>query len=309
MNHAPLIIETHGLTKRFGDRTALAALDLAVPRGIAFGFLGHNGAGKTTLIRLLLGLTKPDSGTIVIAGRHVGENRHEVLSDVGAIVEAPHFHGHLTGQENLEIVAAVRGPQAYARIEPAIARVGLRDRAEHRVSTYSQGMRQRLGIARCLLADPELLILDEPTNGLDPGGIRQLRQLITELVAEGRTVFLSSHLLSEIERTCSAVAVIDQGRLVWQGAIAEIASDVHHYDIDCDHPSAAADLLSSDAAVIQATTTPGGVRVAVADSRAVTGLNARLVRAGIAVSGVSPVRVSLEDRFLEMTTRGGGRRP
>jgi ABC-2 type transport system ATP-binding protein len=225
MDHSPLIIETHGLTKRFGERTAVADLDLAVPRGSAFGFLGHNGAGKTTLIRLLLGLTRPDSGTILIAGRGGGENRHEVLSGVGAIIEEPHFHGHLTGQENLEIVAAVRGSQAYARIEPAIARVGLRDRAGDRVRTYSQGMRQRLGIARCLLADPELLILDEPMNGLDPGGIWQLRQLIADLVAEGRTVFLSSHLLGEIEKTCSAVAVIDQGRLLWQGAIGEITGD------------------------------------------------------------------------------------
>jgi ABC-2 type transport system ATP-binding protein len=245
MDHSPLIIETRGLTKRFGNRTAVAGLDLAVPRGNAFGFLGHNGAGKTTLIRLLLGLTRPDSGTIVIAGRRVGGNRREVLSGVGAIIEEPHFHGHLTGQENLEIVAAVRGPQAYARIEPAIARVGLADRADERVRTYSQGMRQRLGIARCLLADPELLILDEPMNGLDPGGIRQLRQLIADLVAEGRTVFVSSHLLGEIEKICSAVAVIDQGRLLWQGAIGEIIGD----------------------------------------------------------------GVSLEDRFLEMTTRVGGRRP
>jgi ABC-2 type transport system ATP-binding protein len=309
MHPSQLIIETRGLTKRFGSRTAVAGLDLAVPRGNAFGFLGHNGAGKTTLIRLLLGLTQPDSGSIVISGRRVAENPQEVLSGVGAIIEEPHFHGHLTGQENLEIVAAVRGPQAYARIEPALARVGLRDRANDRVRTYSQGMRQRLGIARCLLADPELLILDEPLNGLDPGGIRQLRQLIADLVAEGRTVFLSSHLLGEIEKTCSAVAVIDQGCLVWQGAIGEIAGDHRHYDIDCDKPSVAADLLSTDAAVLQVTTRPGGIRVSVADARAVTSLNARLVGAGLAVSGVSAVRISLEDRFLEMTTRVGGRRP
>jgi ABC-2 type transport system ATP-binding protein len=312
MDHSPLIIEIRSLTKRFGDRAAVADLDLAVPRGNAFGFLGHNGAGKTTLIRLLLGLTQPDSGTIMIAGRRVGENRQEVLSGVGAIIEEPHFHGHLTGQENLEIVAAVRGPQAYPRIEPAIARVGLRNRADDRVRTYSQGMRQRLGIARCLLADPELLILDEPMNGLDPGGIRQFRQLIADLVAEGRTVFLSSHLLAEIEKTCSAVAVIDQGRLVWQGpigAIGEIAGGHRHYDIDCDNPSVAVDLLSSEAAALQVTASPGGIRVTVADARAVTVLNARLVGAGIAVSGVSPVRVSLEDRFLELTTRVGGRRP
>jgi ABC-2 type transport system ATP-binding protein len=168
-------------------------------------------------------------------------------------------------------------------------------------------MRQRLGIARCLLADPQLIILDEPMNGLDPGGIRQLRQLIADLVAEGRSIFVSSHLLDEIEKTCNAVAVIDQGRLVWQGAIGEIGRETHRsYDIDCENPSAAMHVLSLDPTVSRIEARPGGVRIAVADAAAVTGINARLVGAGIAVSGVSPVRVSLEDRFLEMTTRVGG---
>jgi ABC-2 type transport system ATP-binding protein len=301
------MVETHGLTKHFGARAAVAELDLAVPRGLAFGFLGHNGAGKTTLIRLLLGLTQPDAGRILIAGRPVAGNWAEVLAGVGAIIEEPHFHGHLTGQENLEIVAAVRGPQAYARIEPALTRVGLGDRAGDRVRTYSQGMRQRLGIARCLLADPDLLILDEPTNGLDPGGIRQLRQLIADLVAEGRTVFLSSHLLGEIEKTCSAAAVIDQGRLVWQGTLGEPTGHPL-YDIDCEHPSAAVDFLVGQASVVKVSPRTGGVRVTLTDSRAVIALNAKLVGAGIAVSGVTPVRVSLEDRFLAMTTRVGGGR-
>jgi ABC-2 type transport system ATP-binding protein len=251
MNNSPLAIETRRLTKRFGRRTALADLDLAVPSGRAFGLLGHNGAGKTTLIRLLLGLIQPDSGTITIAGRHLPEHRQEVLAGVGAIIEEPHFHGHLTGWENLRIVAAVRGPHTVARIEPALARVGLLDRRGDRVRTYSQGMRQRLGIARCLLADPRLLILDEPMNGLDPGGILQLRHLIAELVAEGRTVLLSSHLLGEIEKTCHAVAIVDQGRILWQGMIDDLV----------DRPAGTA------------------------------------------------VRVSLEDRFLEMTTRVEDGRP
>jgi ABC-2 type transport system ATP-binding protein len=309
MTDSSLIIETRGLTKRFGARTAVADLDLAVPRGRAFGLLGHNGAGKTTLIRLLLGLVQPDGGTIRIAGRPVAENRRDVLSDVGAIIEEPHFHGHLTGRENLATVAAVRGPRAGTRIEPALERVGLTDRADDRVRTYSQGMRQRLGIARCLLADPQLLILDEPMNGLDPGGIRQLRQLIADLVNEGRTVFLSSHILGEIEKTCHAVAVVDRGRLVWQGPIDQIRDDVPaHFDIDCDDPPAAIRLLSSEPTVLQVTSRPGGVQVAVTDSGSMSGINARLVGAGIAVSAVSPVRISLEDRFLEMTTRVGGRR-
>jgi ABC-2 type transport system ATP-binding protein len=257
MNNSPLIIEAQGLTKRFGRRTAVADLDLAVPPGCAFGFLGHNGAGKTTLIRMLVGLTQPDAGTIQIAGRRLAEHRQEVLARVGAIIEEPHFHGHLTGRENLRIVAAVRGPQAHSRIEPALARVGLSDRADHRVHTYSQGMRQRLGIARWLLADPELVILDEPMNGLDPSGMLELRTLIADLVAEGRTVFLSSHLLDEIEKTCHAAAVIDQGRLVWQGAIGELVGDDRaQYDIDCDNPRAALNLLAEHPTVTRSSRPP-----------------------------------------------------
>jgi ABC-2 type transport system ATP-binding protein len=206
MTNSPHIIETHGLSKRFGERPAVIDLDLTVPRGTAFGFLGHNGAGKTTLIRMLLGLTRPDSGTMRIAGRPIPEDRAEVLARVGAVVEEPHFHRHLTGRENLRVVAAARGPEARQRIGAALARVGLSDRADDRVRTYSQGMRQRLGVARCLLADPELLILDEPMNGLDPAGILEFRTMLGELVEEGRTVFLSSHLLDEVQKTSWAPA-------------------------------------------------------------------------------------------------------
>lgn len=156
-NDSSLIIETRALTKRFGRRAAVAGLNLHVPRGCAFGFLGHNGAGKTTLIRMLVGLTQPDAGTIQIAGRALHKHRQEVLARVGAIVEEPRFHGHLTGHENLRVVAAARSLGAQRRIEPVLERVGLADRANDRVRTYSQGMRQRLGIARCLLADPELV--------------------------------------------------------------------------------------------------------------------------------------------------------
>src|SRR5580704_16944048 len=159
-------IETVGLTKRFGERTALDGIDLRVPRGSAFGFLGPNGAGKTTIIRTLLGLTPANSGTMEVLGYPVPRERAQALRRVGAIVEEPRFHPNLTGRENLRLVAAVRGPEAHARIAPALARVGLAERADERVKKYSLGMRQRLGVARCLLADPLLLILDEPTNGL-----------------------------------------------------------------------------------------------------------------------------------------------
>src|SRR5215203_5214851 len=208
-NDKRFVIETDGLTKRFGNRVAVDEVDLHVPRGSAFGYLGPNGAGKTTLIRMLLGLTKASSGEMRLLGRSVPAHRAAALARVGAIVEEPRFHGHLTGRENLTVIAAAREPEAHARIDGALARTGLSQRAGERVKGYSLGMRQRLGVARSLLADPELLILDEPTNGLDPAGMREFRHMIRGFVAEGRTVLLSSHLLDEVEKVCDFVAIVD----------------------------------------------------------------------------------------------------
>src|SRR3954447_22961229 len=218
------VIETRGLTKRFGQRTAVDGVDLVIPAGAAFGFLGPNGAGKTTLIRTLLGLTQPTSGEIALLGLPQPEKRSEALARVGAIVEEPRFHPHLTGRENLKIVAAARDRAADQRIPDSLERVGLTHRANDRVKTYSLGMRQRLGIARCLLADPALLMLDETMNGLDPAGILEMRRLIRTFVDEGRTVFLSSHLLDEVEMTCDQVAIVDHGRVVVQGPVEELAA-------------------------------------------------------------------------------------
>jgi ABC-2 type transport system ATP-binding protein len=301
------IIETRGLTKSFGGRAAVVDLDLAVPRGCAFGFLGHNGAGKTTLIRMLLGLTQPSAGSMSLLGQPLPAERAAVLARVGAIVEEPHFHGHLTARENLRVIAAVRGPDTFGRIDGALRRVGLLDRAGDRVRTYSQGMRQRLGVARCLIADPELLILDEPMNGLDPGGIQDFRTMIAELVGEGRTVFLSSHLLDEVEKTCDAAAVIDSGRLIASGSIASlVAGGERKLDIGCDDPHLALDLLDGHPSVISAHEVPDGVRVTLAAESDAAAVNAELVRAGVAVFRLQPVRESLEHRFLEMTSRVGG---
>src|SRR5580765_7179758 len=221
------VIKTRALTKRFGDRAAVDGVDLVVGAGVAFGFLGPNGAGKTTMIRTLLGLTKASSGEVSLLGLAQPAKRREALARVGAIVEEPKFHPHLTGRENLVVVAAARDRAADGRIDDSLARVGLTDRANDRVKTYSLGMRQRLGIARCLLADPALLILDEPMNGLDPAGIQEFREMIAELIAEGRTVFLSSHLLDEVEKTCDQVAIIDRGKILMQGAVADIGRTGH----------------------------------------------------------------------------------
>jgi ABC-2 type transport system ATP-binding protein len=230
-----------------------------------------------------------------------------VLARVGAMVEEPHFHRHLTGRENLGVIAAVRGPEVRGRIEGALRRVGLADRGNDRVGTYSQGMRQRLGVGRCLLADPELLILDEPMNGLDPGGILEFRTMLAELTGEGRTVFLSSHLLDEVEKTCHAAAIIDRGRIIAQGPISELVQDEHNeLDIVCDDQHAALDLLDGHPEVAAAYATPNGLRVTLAGIGGAASINARLVTAGVSVSRLEPVHESLEHRFLEMTSRVGG---
>ncbi len=307
MTLTPNIIETRGLGKRFGGRAAVIDLDLNVPRGSAFGFLGHNGAGKTTLIRMLLGLTRADAGEMRISGRPVPAERAAVLARVGAMVEEPNFHRHLTGRENLRIVAAARGGDAARRIGGALHRVGLSDRADERVKTYSQGMRQRLGVARCLLGDPELLILDEPMNGLDPGGILEFRTMIADLTGEGRTVFLSSHLLDEVEKTCEFAAVIDRGRMIAQGPISELLQDDQiELDIECDDGRTALDLLDGHPSVTAAHQTPAGLRVTVTAAEVAASINARLVAAGLSVFRLAPVRESLEQRFLEITSRVGG---
>ena len=302
------VIETSGLTKRFGDRVAVADVDLRIPRGSAFGYLGPNGAGKTTLIRMLLGLTDATAGEMFLLGRPVPARRAEALARVGAIVEEPRFHGFLTGRENLEIIAAARGPEAHARIDGALARTGLSHRADERVKRYSLGMRQRLGVARSLLADPELLILDEPTNGLDPAGIHEFRAMIRGFVAEGRTVLLSSHLLDEVEKICDEVAIVDRGRVVMQGSLAKLARGAEQSVLvaTSDDERALA-VVSGQRTVRSATRVPDGIHVVLdpgADAQpAADEVGRSLVLAGLALRRFEPARASLEQRFLEITSR------
>jgi ABC-2 type transport system ATP-binding protein len=301
-----LAIETHGLGKRFGARAALDSIDLEVPAGCAFGFLGRNGAGKTTLVRLLLGLAKPTSGTYRLLGQ---EDPRHALARIGAIVEEPRFHPHLTGRENLHVHAAARDKAAHARVDSALARVGLAGRADDKVKTYSLGMRQRLGVARCLLCDPELLILDEPVNGLDPAGILEFRHLVRSLVAEGRTVLLSSHLLDEVEKTCDLAAIVDNGRVVAQGSIADLTTgDERAIEIVADPAVKAAGVLAGVPEIARAVERDGGIRATLApgapgDREVVTALLRELLADGIQVERVTPLRETLEERFLSMTTR------
>jgi len=299
------VVETDGLTKRFGDRTVVRDVDLLVPRGSAFGYLGPNGAGKTTLIRMLLGLTPASAGTMRLLGMPVPRLRAAALARVGAIVEEPKFHPHLTGRENLRIVAAARGRPAFGRIDPALDRVGLAARADDRVKTYSLGMKQRLGIARCLLAEPELLILDEPMNGLDPAGIQEFRGFVSSFVGEGGTIVLSSHMLDEVEKTCDHVAIVDQGVIVAQGSIAELRGGAGRLVVvEVDEPGRARTLLARHPAVESVLDDGGVLRVALnGGGDAVPELNRRLVEAGLAVRRLEPQQASLEQRFLEITTR------
>src|ERR1700730_3882934 len=265
-NSSPAI-ETRGLTKRFGTRTAVDGVDLVVPRACAFGFLGPNGAGKTTMIRMRLGLTGASDGEMRLLGPPVPAERDVALRRVGAIVEDPRFHPHLTGRESLRIVAAVRDSAAAARIAPALARVGLSERADDKVKRYSLGMRQRLGVARCLLADPQLLILDEPTNGLDPGGIQEFREMIRAMVdEEGRTVFISSHLLDEVEKICDAAAIVDRGKVVTQGPIEELASGGarHELILGVDDVDRALQAAGGSDLVLEAHRSDEGLRVVLA---------------------------------------------
>jgi ABC-2 type transport system ATP-binding protein len=301
-------VETSGLTKRFGARVAVDAVALRVPRGSAFGYLGPNGAGKTTLIRMLLGLTDATSGSMHLLGRPVPAERGAALARVGAIVEEPRFHGYLTGRENLTVIAAAREPEAHGRIDGALARVGLAQRADERVKRYSLGMRQRLGVARSLLADPELLILDEPTNGLDPAGIHEFRDMIRGFVAEGRTVLLSSHLLDEVEKICDQVAIVDRGRVVMQGAIEELATDgVPRILIATSDDTRALGLLAQHRAVETTAAAPDGIRVTlhrdVEADDAADDIGRRIYGAGLAIRHFERARASLEQRFLEITSR------
>jgi ABC-2 type transport system ATP-binding protein len=303
-------VETHGLTKRFGANVAVDNIELLVPRGSAFGYLGPNGAGKTTLIRTLLGLTRADAGTMSLLGIRVPSERSRALARVGAIVDEPRFHHHLTGRENLRLLGAARGGDADGRIPGSLARVGLTERADDKVASYSMGMRQRLGVAACLLGDPELLILDEPMNGLDPAGMHEMRAMIRSLVDEGRTVMLSSHLLDEVERTCDAVAIVDRGRVIRQGPIDELVrtAGARIVRLDCSDPAAAGRLLEQSG--ITASVTPGELMLTVtlppgASRETVAEVNRRLVEGGISVYGLQEVHATLEDWFLSVTSRLG----
>ena len=299
------IISCEGVTRRFGGRTALDNVTLEVQPGRCFGFLGPNGAGKTTIIRCMLGLARPTSGRIVMRGYDIADAPTQALSRIGAIVEEPRFYGYLTGRQNLALWAALVGAGASERIPALLERVQLVERADDRVAKYSLGMRQRLGVARALLNDPELLVLDEPTNGLDPDGVADFRHLIRSLVEQdGRAVFVSSHLLDEIEKICDDLAIIHQGKVVTSGTLASlIAEGASSLVIETDDAARTTALLSAHHGVRSAIPAADGSIVIdlTSDTPEIrAALNRELVTAGIGVSRLEPSQESLEDRYLSI---------
>jgi ABC-type multidrug transport system ATPase subunit len=292
-----LVIETHGLTKRYGEAiVAVDALDLDVRRGEVYGFLGPNGAGKTTTLRMLLGLVRPTSGRATVLGAAPGSPAG--LARIGAMVETPAFYPYLSGHDNLRVLARHAGI-AESRIAPVLRQVDLGGRAGDRFATYSLGMKQRLGVAGALLKDPELLILDEPTNGLDPAGMAEMRDLIRTLGTGDRTVVLSSHLMTEIELVSDRVGVIRDGALVAEGTVDDLRGRaglrVRGAPIED-----AERLLAARADVERVTRVDGLLDVTVDPARA-PDITRVLVGAGIAVSEIYTQKASLEDVFLELT--------
>ena len=241
-NH--VLLQTYHLCKRFKDVIAVDDLNLTVYQGDVFGFLGPNGAGKSTTIRLLLGLVKPSQGDVKLFNQSLRKHRHEILAKIGALVEKPRFYEHLSARKNLQIILSLLGINETAEIERVLSIVNLKNRANDKVKTYSEGMKQRLGIAQALLGKPELVILDEPTSGLDPQGMKDIRILIHSLSNEGMTIFLSSHLLHEVEQLCNKMAIIDQGKLIFQGSVDDLnRSEASRIRLKVDRKNEAIDLL------------------------------------------------------------------
>ncbi len=299
-----LALATRGLQKRYGSRPALAGLDLSVPSGVVYGFLGPNGAGKTTTMRLLTGLIHPDAGTIEVLGRPFGRGDRHRLFEVGALIEAPSFYPYLSGRENLRSLSATGAPTTPARIEELLELTGLRERARDKVQTYSLGMKQRLGIAAALLSDPKLLLLDEPANGLDPAGIVAMRETLRHLASTGKTVFVSSHVLGEVQQLADVIGIIANGRLVREGPIEQLLLGEGEVRI-----RVATDQLAPARAALAALV-PGEALAAGADQEGwlsvrieagrAAEVNRTLAQANIYASGLE-AGSNLESLFLELT--------
>jgi len=299
MSAAP--IEARGLVKRYGHVTAVDRVDLTVGAGDVYGYLGPNGAGKTTSLRMLLGLIRPDEGSARLFGRDPLIDGVRALDGVAGFVEAPRFYPYLTGRRNLELVAALDGDGAAGRIGEALDTVELADRAGDRVGGYSHGMRQRLGIAGALLRDPKLLLLDEPTTGLDPAGMRDMRRLVRRLADAGITVLLSSHLMGEVEELCDRVAIVNAGRVVYEGSLPELlASTAGRYTLRTTDDVRAAEVAAGRPGLTDVRFSEGGITLSAGET-AVTQLSIALGEAGVGIAALVPRTATLEELFFRMT--------
>lgn len=296
------IVRTTGLTRRYGDRTVVDGVDLRIPEGTVYGFLGPNGSGKSTTMKMLLSLVTPTSGEVEIMGQPMTRStRHRLLGEIGSLIEAPPGYGHITGGENMRIVQRLVGAED-RDIALAVDTVRLRGQMDKKVRDYSLGMKQRLGIAMALARRPRLLILDEPTNGLDPAGIEEMRALLTGLADRGVTVMVSSHLLDEIDRTATRIGILDSGRLIFQGARADlVAATTPDLLIDVAGGTADVEKLPAWAGRLD------GNRLRLADvaEKDVPRVVAELVHAGVGITRINRETQSLEDVFRELTGAGG----
>lgn len=297
-------IEVDGLTKRFGAKTAVDGVSFRVPKGAIYGFLGPNGSGKTTTLGMLTGLLRPDAGAARIGGRDVARDPVAAMSSAAAMVEEPAFYPYLTGRGNLRFIARLVGAPREA-VDDVLARVGLAETGDQKYKGYSQGMRRRLGLAAALLPDPDVLILDEPTNGLDPGGQHEVRGLLRAFAGAGRTVLLSSHILHEVQEACTHAAILRKGRVVAEGRMENILSAREEVVAEVDDAPRAAAALAGMEGVRVVREEPGRLVVEAPASRAAA-VNRRLVEAGIEVRGLARERRGLEERFLELTREDTG---
>ena len=299
-NRVSWVIETQSLTKQYGSIQAVDDLSLQVPGGGVFGLLGPNGSGKTTTMGMLLGLIRPTSGTIHLFG-DVAEGVHpDALRRIGAIVEEPSFYPYLSGRNNLRYFQGIGGNGSSDEVDRLLELVGLSERASSKFHTYSMGMKQRLGIAYALLGNPEVLFLDEPTNGLDPAGMAEVRSLIREVASSGRTVLLSSHLLHEVEQVCDSVAILSRGRLIAQGRVQELLKGQGAVRLATTDDAQAVGVLSALDWVVEAKIDEGTLMVTGPPERS-SELTAALAQAGIYVGEMATVQISLEEYFLEVT--------
>lgn len=301
-----VILQTQGLVKAYGKRVAVKGLNLEVVRGEVFGFLGPNGAGKTTTIRMLLNLIKPTAGAVRLFGQVLGQqSAGQLLPRVGALIEQPAFQAYLSGRDNLIVVGGYTGGVALTRVDEVLQIVGLGERGKDRYSTYSLGMRQRLGVGAALLTDPELIILDEPGNGLDPAGIVEMRELIRRLAQLGKTIFVSSHILAEVRQVCTRIGIVRSGQLIATGAVDELLRSNSRWEIEVDRPEPVAQLLAQ-VPVLRSATVENGVVIINAPTIHGRDLLRYLVQHNVWPESIRRSEEDLEHIFLRITDKETG---